>query len=243
MSNEQYKCPYCGNNSILTDETSKVIEVDYLLADDLQEKKLILVWQKVCAFSECRKSSFMVIGFHSALYRHKPNGHRSYDSYGESFFRFNFPDSVPASFPDFVPRVIKDDYIESFNIKSLSPKASATLARRCLQGMIRDFWGVTGKPNLAKEIEAIKEKVEPITWDAIDAVRQIGNIGAHMEKDINVIIDVDEGEADLLLRLIEDLIKDWYVAREERKKRTQTLIEVAKIKKSRPTLTTGEDTP
>ena len=31
-------------------------------------------------------------------------------------------------------------------------------------------------------------------WQAIDAVRSIGNIGAHMEKDINLIVDVDPEE-------------------------------------------------
>ena len=73
------------------------------------------------------------------------------------------------------------------SIRDLSPKASATLARRALQGMIRDYWKVS-KGRLIDEIDAIKEKVDPITWKAIDAIRRIGNIGAHMEKDINVII-------------------------------------------------------
>jgi Domain of unknown function (DUF4145) len=31
---------------------------------------------------------------------------------------------------------------------------------------------------------ALEEKVDPQTWDAIDSVRKIGNIGAHMEADI-----------------------------------------------------------
>ena len=53
---------------------------------------------------------------------------------------------VPASkakvFPDYIPVAIRDDYTEACAIKDLSPKASATLARRALQGMIRDFWQV-----------------------------------------------------------------------------------------------------
>jgi hypothetical protein len=47
--------------------------------------------------------------------------------------------------PDYIPEQIKDDYYEACSILNLSPKASATLARRCLQGMIRDFWGITKK--------------------------------------------------------------------------------------------------
>jgi hypothetical protein len=41
--------------------------------------------------------------------------------------------------------------------------------------------------------------------EAIDIVRNIGNIGAHMEADINVIVDVDPDEAQTLIELIETL--------------------------------------
>ncbi|MCP1830281.1 hypothetical protein ACVIHH_005106 [Bradyrhizobium sp. USDA 4518] len=34
--------------------------------------------------------------------------------------------------------------------------------------------------------------------DAIDAVRIVGNIGAHMEKDVNLIVDIEPGEAQML---------------------------------------------
>ena len=115
-------------------------------------------------------------------------------------------------------------------IADLSPKASATLSRRCLQGIIRDFWQV--KPGrLVDEIEAIKQKVDAATWVAIDSVRKLGNIGAHMEKDINVIVDVDPKEASLLVELVETLLREWYVAREERAARMAAIIEAASIKK------------
>ena len=109
-------------------------------------------------------------------------------------------------------------------IRDLSPKASATLSRRCLQGIIRDFWGVS-KGRLVDEINAVKERTDPLVWEAIEGVRKIGNIGAHMEEDINVIVDVDPGEAQLLLlELIELLVKDWYVARHEREERLKAIV-------------------
>jgi hypothetical protein len=116
-----------------------------------------------------------------------------------------------------------DDYVEACAIRDLSPKASATLSRRCLQGIIRDFWKVS-KPTLVQEIEAIKDKTDPLTWEAIDSVRKIGNISAHMEADINVIVDVDANEAQLLIELIETLIKDWYVVRHDREKRLKAIV-------------------
>jgi len=82
------------------------------------------------------------------------------------------------------------------------------------------------------EVEAIGEKVDPLTWKAIDAVRKIGNIGAHMEKDINLIVDVDPDEASKLINLIEILIKDWYITRYEREKRLESVVELGKQKDS-----------
>jgi len=97
--------------------------------------------------------------------------------------------------------------------------------------MIRDFWKVSGN-NLFDEINRIRDKVDPTTWDAIDSVRTIGNIGAHMEKDINTIIDVDLEEARLLITLIEDLITDWYIVSHERALRYQKIIETKEKIKS-----------
>ncbi len=123
------------------------------------------------------------------------------------------PDAIYNTYPDFVPQGIKDDYEEACAIKHLSPKASATLARRCLQGMIRDFWNISGKKSLNEEILAIQSKVPVTLWKAIDAVRQLGNIGAHPERDINLIVDVEDGEAEKIIKLIELLIDQWYINR------------------------------
>lgn len=139
------------------------------------------------------------------------------------------PRSEAKPIPGYVPQAIRQDYQEACLIRDLSPKASATLARRCLQGMIRDFHGVR-KGRLKDEIDAIKDKVDPETWGSIDSLRKIGNIGAHMEKDIDVIIDVDPQEAHLLITLIEGLVKDWYVNREERKLLHKNISETAKKK-------------
>ncbi|WP_331694608.1 DUF4145 domain-containing protein [Pandoraea sputorum] len=128
--------------------------------------------------------------------------------------------------PDYIPKPIVDDYEEACAIRDLSPKASATLSRRCLQGMIRDFFGVS-KGSLAKEIESIEDKVDSVTWQSIDAVRKIGNIGAHMEKDINIVVDVEPNEAQILIDLVESLIDDWYVARHERAKRHSAIQAIA----------------
>jgi hypothetical protein len=95
--------------------------------------------------------------------------------------------------------------------------------------MIRDFWKITDK-TLFREIEALKGKIDPMTWDAIDAIRGIGNIGAHMEKDINLIVDVEPEEAQQLIGLIEFLITDWYVGRHEREQQKKRVIALGAAK-------------
>lgn len=134
------------------------------------------------------------------------------------------PESNSKPQPDYIPAALRTDYAEACAVRDLSPKASATLARRCIQGMIRDFCGIS-RGTLDAEIKALKALVDEgkaprgvnhETIEAIDVVRKIGNIGAHMERDIDHIIEVDEGEARALIRMIEMLFEDWYVARYNR---------------------------
>jgi hypothetical protein len=142
--------------------------------------------------------------------------------------------------PDYIPQSLRDDYLEACTIRELSPKASAALARRCLQGMIRDFCGVS-KKTLFREIEELRARVKKgraphgvssESVDAIDHVRSIGNIGAHMEADINVIIDVAAGEAQVLIELIESLFDEWYVERQQRGDRFAKLGAIADEKRA-----------
>jgi hypothetical protein len=150
------------------------------------------------------------------------------------------PKSYARQLPDFIPLALRQDYEEACLIRDLSPKASATLSRRCLQGMIRDFCGIS-QPRLIDEIEALRTAVaqgkaqhgvQPDTLDAIDHIRGIGSIGAHMERDINTIIDVDPDEAQALISLLELLFDEWYIARDVRAKRLAAIGVVAAAKKA-----------
>ena len=170
-----------------------------------------------------------------------------YDSGRESFhdtispilLRRLMPESSARPQPDYIPAALREDYYEACKIRDLSPKAAATLARRCLQGMIRDFCGIA-KATLFSEISALKELVSAdkapsgVSLDsveAIDHVRDVGNIGAHMEKDINHIVPVDPQESQLLIELVESLFDEWYVAREKRATRFSGIKALAESKK------------
>ena len=217
-----WTCPYCDRDTIIT-TTHRNGEFS-LTIDNSDGPRNFVYSLVVCPNPNCQ-------GFTLELwmYKYLKTG-SGFDNNGEILQHWQLiPPSTAKLFPDYVPKPIRADYEEACAIKDLSPKASATLSRRCLQGMIRDFWKVS-KPRLVEEIDAIKETVDAETWAAIDAVRKIGNIGAHMEKDINVIVDVDPKEAQLLIGLIELLIKDWYIARYQRQERLKAIVDVRDAK-------------
>lgn len=218
-----WTCPFCNQNATLT--APNISDAEHRFSNDNKYGIQALKTKVLVCPNELCKEFTLVASLHSfaevGAYLQMAKARETWQL---------IPTSEARVFPDYIPEPILHDYNEACLIRDLSPKASATLSRRCLQGIIRDFWKVT-KPRLFDEIEGIREKVEPLTWQAIDAVRHIGNIGAHMEKDINVIIDVDPQEAKLLIGLIETLIKDWYVLRHEREEQLRAIIELSDEKK------------
>lgn len=97
--------------------------------------------------------------------------------------------------------------------------------------MIRDFWDVK-ETTLYKEISALESKVDKAQWDVLNALRQLGNIGAHPEADVNSIINIEPEEATKLLKVIELLIKQWYIKRHDEQ---QLLSDVLLINTSKQT--------
>lgn len=218
-----WSCPYCNRDTTIID--SNFSRSTHFFDNGNKQGDLCILTQVVtCPNDKCRE--YTINGY---LYKAAYSG--GYKIVGEPIITWSMkPRSFAKQFPDYIPEAIRTDYEEACLIRDLTPKASSTLSRRCLQGIIRDYWGVK-KGRLVDEINEIKEKVDPLTWQAIDSVRSIGNIGAHMEKDINLIIDVEPNEAQLLIGLIEVLIKDWYVGRQERQEHLKSIIGVAQAKK------------
>lgn len=218
-------CPFCNHSAVI--DNLAYHENEVLFIDIMGEEKVAINKIIECPNPGCNKYTFYV-SLHNGTW-HGSITNKIWEA-GPKIKEWNLiPPSKAKPFPNYIPKPILTDYEEACLIKDLSPKSSATLARRCLQGMIRDFWRVE-KDNLFEEIKAIENKVEPQTWKAIDTVREVGNIGAHMEKDINLIIEVEPREANLLINLIEILMKDWYINKHERE---ETLKEIAKLGKQK----------
>lgn len=219
-----WECPFCGRLAVYDSMQKK--RDSFSVSGDTKFGVLVFEsFVNICPNPECKEFTYITTvstGRYEAGY-YKP------DDLLETWV--NRPNGIYKQFPDYVPKPILDDYKEAVLIKNLSPKASATLSRRCLQGMIRNVWNV--KPaRLVDEIKAIEGQIESNVWKAIDAVRNIGNIGAHMENDINVIVDVDPDEAEMLIGLLELLIQEWYVEKHERQLRIDAITALAAEKKA-----------
>lgn len=140
-------------------------------------------------------------------------------------FTLSYPPPQSVNLPEYIPIAIRNDYHEACLVADLSPKSAATLARRCLQGMIRDFWKIHEK-TLNAEISALQGKIPDEQWNVLNGVRRIGNIGAHMEADVNTIIEIEADEAKRLLSLILFLFQEWYIQDHARKQLYADILEI-----------------
>lgn len=226
MASQSFTCPYCNHPTTITDPNYfQNWEKIHITSSNLGDVGFF-IQAITCPNTECFKL-WLRAELCQTYEEYKNSGRWMKNGAIHSWQLL--PESEARVLPDYVPAPIQQDYYEACRIRDLSAKASATLARRCLQGMIRDFWSVS-KRTLKDEIDELEEKVDPDTWQSIDAVRSVGNIGAHMEKDINIMVDVEPGEAQLLIGLIEQLIDDWYIFRENRRKRMEEFKKLVAIK-------------
>ncbi len=122
------------------------------------------------------------------------------------------PSRVPLSKE--VPEEFATGYREACIVLADSPKASAALSRRCLQNLLRGNAKV--KPsNLANEIQEVIDNgsLPPYIVESINDVRNIGNFAAHPIKSERPgeIVDVEPGEADWNLDVLEALFNFYFV--------------------------------
>lgn len=117
------------------------------------------------------------------------------------------PEVIVAA-PDFAA-----DFQEAVAVLPTSRKASAALARRCLQ-FILVHAGKATKRDLADQIVEVLPTLPAELALNVDAIRQVGNYAAHPMKSTNssAVVDVEDGEAEWLLDVLEELADHFYVA-------------------------------
>jgi len=125
-----------------------------------------------------------------------------------------YPSFSVRSVENEVPENYKSDFLEATAILNTSPKASAALSRRMLQNILEKEFNIT-KRSLADEIDEFihMQGIPSHLAGAIDAIRNIGNFAAHPLKDLHSgeIVDVEPGEAEWLLEVLESLFDFTFV--------------------------------
>jgi len=198
-----WDCPYCKKGSKITNEDiAKAIK----LGEEGRKTSILTI---ICPNPECKKET-VYLAFYTGAYG-TPRFSNSYEMIQSEML---YPHGIYNHYPDYVPEPIRKDYEEAASISQLSPKASAALIRRALQGMIKDKWPVLKDKYLNEQINSLDDKVPAHQKEALHGIRKIGNVGAHMN-DPGVIADQDSpitvDDADNLIKLLEYLIKTWYV--------------------------------
>jgi len=123
------------------------------------------------------------------------------------------------------------------------------MARRALHELLKDFCGSKGK-NLSEDIDALRKQVRagtgpdgvpPESVDRLHQLREMGNIGAHLERGTNeVIIDIEGEEPRFLIEMIELLVEQWYVQREQRRNLNRRFDDMFKNKQNQIAAPAGE---
>jgi hypothetical protein len=134
-----------------------------------------------------------------------------------------------------IPSKFSDDYNEACLVLSDSPKSSAALSRRCLQNLLREKAKTTSK-DLNSQIKEVLPKLPSYLADSLDAIRAVGNFAAHPIKSKNSgeIVDVEPGEAEWNLEVLESLFDFYFVQpekiRQRREKLNKKLVDAGKPK-------------
>src|SRR5471030_63205 len=197
------KCPHCnvaiheGFSNGRIAETQEILKNGRLVAPSV-----MWFW----AHQRCPECYERIIRLESLVL---PEGSR--ESQGSFMV---YPRTPSRQVPAEVVDPYRQDFVEACTVLPYSPKASAALSRRCLQAVLRDKAGTT-KKDLYDQIEEVisSRRVPSHIADDLHAVRNIGNFAAHLMKSTSTgsIVDVEPGEAEWNLDVLESLFDFYFV--------------------------------
>jgi hypothetical protein len=219
MGGKNWTCSYCNRPCTITENDIRVLSGSTWISPEYGQYRSITTII-VCPNDKCRQRTISL--------RIVQLNNRAQEMH-QLFAWQLLPESEAKTFPDYIPEKLRQDYHEACLLKSKSPRASAVISRKCIQGILRDFCGVKGS-NLADEVDSLKGKIDNTSWQAIDIARQFGSINYYMGQDVNIMIDVEPDEASLLIWLTETLFEEFYIARYEKDSKLEKLKSMAQNK-------------
>ena len=153
---------------------------------------------------------------------------------------------IPAhserSCPSQVPVSIASDYREATRIAHLSQKGAATLARRCMQSLLRDKYPAmpmsVRKQSLNAELEWVLGNggLDSELSKPLKGLKDIGNFGAHpsREDSLTELYELSAKDLEACFALLELLFDELYVKPAGRKEKLRHLAEWGKKQQESP---------
>ena len=234
-------CPYCGTANAGWEQ---ILNTNVKFGANFKIKGRTSPYQTIIA-GRCSVCEKIAIAAQRSKPAFPPGTHGFGIAPAEFVYVTNllFPKNVhPDRAPKGISPEVKQDYDEARAVLSDSPQAAATLARRCLQHVLiteLDIPNKSSKGNFRPLISIIndalaKDRLSGRVKEALQHVREIGNIGAHPEIDaVNTLIRVTSDEAIYTLEVLEWLFEELYV-HSERSRQMQQRIEDIKRRTGKP---------
>ena len=197
------KCPYCYITVRINWKHSEMLREPQ---DNQETGTAIQLFYECC--TNCRK---LIVGVNRG-YQSFAFGHNQVTD--PLWEKIVYPMSTTIMSGDFIPEFLYNEYLEAVEVLPVSPKASAALTRRILQGVFREKYNIEKRTLDAEISEFIKlPNIPTHLSNAVDAIRWIGNFAAHPLKNQNTqaICDVEPGEAEWSIEVIEALFDFTYI--------------------------------
>lgn len=186
-----------------------------------------MLFYQLCPSDTCKKLILYMKECHSDVEinnLYKLGGARNLD---ENDFFMIFPTSKNhRKLPPEIPQNYVNDFNEALEVLSISAKASAALCRRCLQKLLREKANVKSG-DLNEEIQQVIDsgRLPSDLSGAIDSIRNVGNFSTHPIKYqfTGQIVDVEPGEAEWNIDVLEDLLDFYFVRPAKLQKQREAL--------------------
>ena len=213
-------CPYCGIG----------INVDWaedaMMIPSEQDEEDEGYGQLYGFCPEC--NGYIILVQKGNEYEYSTHTHRGYlnnvimqeQVYPKFIYKKNLDPSVPKKYCEL--------FREAESVLNLSPRASATLSRYLLQMILHEELKIK-KKNLEEEIKELENysNIPSTLITMLQVMRRVANFGAHPKKSTNSneIIDVEIGEADIMLDLINELFDYLFIKPQRQKDFLQSIKE------------------
>lgn len=193
-------CLHCGKLTILRIRTEYIYlanEENYMGTKDINRIKWTLL-----QCPECLRPT--LIQADQTTKREYPGGGSWKTTVGAIRALYPFEKEIPSSLPETIGKM----YAEAIKVKALSPSSCAVLVRRTLEAVCQHE-NATGR-TLADKLKNLADtgKISQTLIDIAVHLRQLGNLGAHLD----VMDDITIEDVPIILDFIDLFLEYLYIA-------------------------------